>query len=95
MAILRLKEISDMTIEAREQKLIDLRAELARMRTMVNAGGAIENPTRIRQLRKTIAQILTVQNEQKIGVRKAAEHEKKPEKKKPAAKKETKEKPSK
>ncbi len=95
--IIRLKDISEMTVEARDQKLIDLRAELARIRTMVNAGGAVENPTRIRQLRRTIAQILTIQNEQKLGVRKAAEHEKKaekPAKKAAAPKKKTEEKTS-
>ncbi|MCW3984425.1 MAG: 50S ribosomal protein L29 [Candidatus Bathyarchaeota archaeon] len=69
--IMRMKEIEALSPEAREQRLIDLRVELARIRTMVNAGGAVENPTRIRQLRKTIAQILTVQNEQALGLRKA------------------------
>ena len=71
--IMRMKEIQALTPEAREQRLIDLRVELARIRTMVNAGGAVENPTRIRHLRKTIAQILTVQNEQALGLRKAPE----------------------
>jgi large subunit ribosomal protein L29 len=75
--IMRIKEIAEMTPEAREQRLIDLRVELARIRTMVNAGGAVENPTRIRQLRKTIAQILTVQSEQQLGLRKAVVAEKK------------------
>ncbi len=88
-----MKEIEAMTPEAREQRLIDLRVELARIRTMVNAGGAVENPTRIRHLRKTIARILTVENEQKIGRRKAPEPEKKEEKpaKKAKPKKEAKE----
>ncbi len=83
--IMRIKEINDMTPEAREQRLIDLRVELARIRTMVNAGGAVENPTRIRHLRKAIAKILTIQNEQALGLRKAPEA---PEKKeaKPAKK---------
>lgn len=80
MPIMRMKEIAALTPEAREQRLIDLRAELTRIRTMVHAGGAVENPTRIRQLRKTIAQILTVENEQKLGIRKAPESEKKEEK---------------
>jgi len=95
MAIMRVKEIADMSADAREQKLVDLRAELARIRTMINAGGAIEDPTRIRLLRKTIAQILTIQNENKLGIRKVAqEPEKKAEKpvKKPKAKKTAKEK---
>jgi large subunit ribosomal protein L29 len=69
--IMRMKEIAEMTPEAREQRLVDLRVELARIRTMVNAGGAVENPTRIRQIRKAIAKILTVQNEQSLGLRKA------------------------
>ena len=70
MAILRLKEIVAMSSEDRADKLIDLRAELARIKTMVKAGGAVENPTRVRELRKTIAQILTIENEIKLGIRK-------------------------
>ncbi|MCW4001103.1 MAG: 50S ribosomal protein L29 [Candidatus Bathyarchaeota archaeon] len=90
---MRMKDIAALSPEDRAQRLIDLRVELARIRTMVNAGGAVENPTRIHQLRKTIAQILTVENEQKLGKRKAPEASKeKP--KKAAAKKESKEKAS-
>ena len=44
---------------------------------MVNAGGAVENPTRIRELRRTIAKILTIQNEKEIGIGKAAEPKRK------------------
>ena len=98
MAIIRLKEIQAMSSEDREKKLLDLRAELARIKTMVKAGGAVENPTKVREIRKTIAQILTVENESKLGIRKGAVEEeekpkKKPEKpaKKPKAKKDTEE----
>jgi large subunit ribosomal protein L29 len=73
MPILRTKEINNMSSEDRAQKLSELRAELARLRTMVRAGGAVENPARIRGLRKTIAQILTIENESKLGLRSAAE----------------------
>ena len=76
MPIMRMKEIAELSAENRIQKLIDLRAELTRLRTLVRAGGAVENPTRIRLLRKTIAQILTVENEQKIGLRKVPESKK-------------------
>ena len=72
MARMRIKEIVDMSSEDRANKLVELRAELARIRTMINAGGAVENPTRVRELRKTIAQILTIENENKLGIRKAA-----------------------
>jgi large subunit ribosomal protein L29 len=101
MAIIRLKEIVAMSSEDRAKKIIDLRVELARMRTMINAGGAIENPTRVRELRKTIAQILTVQNESKLGIRQVAGEPKEKSKKKAdssskktKAKKESKEKTS-
>ena len=82
MAIMRIKQIVSMSSEDRAAKLVDLRAELARIRTMINAGGAVENPTRVRELRKTIAQILTVENEKKLGIRQVVvEAEEKPKKK--------------
>jgi large subunit ribosomal protein L29 len=85
MPIYRLKEISGMSTEDRTQKLGELRAELSRMRTMIHAGGAIENPTRVRELRKTIAQILTIENEYSKGIRKSNTKETKAEPKKTKA----------
>ena len=73
MPILRLKDINSMSSEERAKKLSELRAELARLKTMVRAGGAVENPARIRELRKTIAKILTIENEDKLGLRKKEE----------------------
>jgi large subunit ribosomal protein L29 len=68
MPIMRVKEIRDMPSEERMKRLNELRTELLRLKTMVKAGGAIENPARIRVLRKTIAQILTIEHEQKLGI---------------------------
>jgi len=65
MPIMRLKEIRGMSSEDRTKKLSELKTELSRLKTMISAGGAVENPARIRALRKTIAQILTVENERK------------------------------
>ena len=70
MPILRLKEIRGMSTEDRNKKLSEHRAELARLKTMVRAGGAVENPAMIRELRKTIAKILTVENEDRLELRK-------------------------
>ena len=60
-----MKEIRSMSPEEREQKLVELKAELARVLTMVKAGGSLENTMRIRELKRTIARILTVQNEER------------------------------
>ena len=87
MPIMRLKEIKGMSSEDRSKKLSELRAEMARLRTMVRAGGAVENPARIRELRKTIAKILTIEHEDKLGLRKTEE---KPKKKRGKKEKKTK-----
>jgi large subunit ribosomal protein L29 len=54
-----------MPSEKRQEKVNEFRTELARLKTMIAAGGAIDNPTRVRELRKTIARILTIEAEEK------------------------------
>ena len=63
MPIVRMSELRSMSPAERVGKLTELRVELTRARTMVKAGGAVENPSRIREIRKAIARILTVENE--------------------------------
>jgi large subunit ribosomal protein L29 len=60
---LRKREIRQQLPEEREKKLAELRTELVKLRTTVKAGGNIENVGRIRELKKTIARILTISNE--------------------------------
>lgn len=67
MPIIRMKDIRAMSPEDREKRIAELRTELMRLRTMVKAGGAPENPSQIREIRRTIARILTVENEEKRG----------------------------
>ena len=64
MPIARMAEIREMSGDERKRRLSELRTELVRMRTMVKAGGAVENPSRIREIKRTIARILTVMNEE-------------------------------
>jgi len=64
MPILRLKDIRAMSSKDRKKKLTELRTELMRLKTMIKAGGSVENPARIRELRKAIARLLTIENEQ-------------------------------
>jgi large subunit ribosomal protein L29 len=82
MPILRIKEIRDMSSENRTGKLHEFRTELLRLKTMIGAGGTVENPARVKALRKAIAKILTVEHEEKRGIRKA-EPKKEPKKKEP------------
>lgn len=68
MPIVRMKDIRGMSPEERRRRMEEIRTELRRLKTMVEAGGAVENPSRIRELRKAIARILTVESEGKVGV---------------------------
>ena len=63
MAILRPSEIRDMNVEEMRSKLREIRTELARARATVAAGGSLDNPARIRELRRTIARVLTIMKE--------------------------------
>ncbi|HDI12851.1 MAG: 50S ribosomal protein L29 [Hadesarchaea archaeon] len=63
MAILRAEEIRGMSREEMVEKLKELRGELARARATAAAGGSLENPAKIRELKRAIARILTVMKE--------------------------------
>ena len=96
MPILRTKEIREMTQENRQKRLDEMQTELMRLKTMVKAGGAIENPARVRELRKTIARILTIDTEPTpVKKQEKKEKEKPKPKKKPKKEEKTKEKTTK
>lgn len=85
MPIVRIKEIRDMSPDERSKRHRELQTELIRLRTMIRAGGTIENPARIKELRKAVAKILTIDQEEKLGIRKPKK--KTAEKSKPERKK--------
>jgi len=65
MAIFKIDEIRNMSEEEIAEELRKLESDLVRERGIVVAGGAPEKPGRIRDIRKTIARIKTVQRERK------------------------------
>ena len=69
MPFIRLKEIREMSKEKRIDKLNELRGELSRLRAMIKVGGSIENSSRVREIKRAIARILTVENEERIKVK--------------------------
>ncbi len=66
MPILRIQEIREMSSEERTRRLEELRTELSKLKTMIKAGGSVENPGRVKGLRKAIARIITVVNEEEL-----------------------------
>lgn len=64
MPIIRLEEIREMTPEQKKVKLGEIKTELSKMRTLIKAGGSVENPGRVKALKKVVARIETVINEE-------------------------------
>jgi large subunit ribosomal protein L29 len=64
MTILYPEEIRDMTTAEREAELEDLETELLNENAVKAAGAAPENAGRIKELRKAVARIKTIQREE-------------------------------
>ena len=62
---MKVKDIRDMSAGELNQKLASLKEELFNLRFQL-ATGQLENPMRIKEVKKTIARIKTVQREQEI-----------------------------
>jgi large subunit ribosomal protein L29 len=65
MDILTAEKVREMDERERERALIDLREELMMLYSMQTGGGVSDNPAKAKLLRKQIARILTVMNEEK------------------------------
>ncbi len=61
MAIFRAREVHQFSDVELQENLQKLRMELLQKYGKVSAGGAAENPGRIREIRRTIARMLTEQ----------------------------------
>lgn len=48
----------------REAKRRELQVELSKLRALIKAGGSLENPSRVKEIRKAIARIMTIQSEE-------------------------------
>ncbi|TFG21096.1 MAG: 50S ribosomal protein L29 [Promethearchaeota archaeon] len=55
----------------REKKLEDLLDELLLLKSKNSMGGAIDNPSRISTLKRTIARIKTIENEDLLGIKRS------------------------
>ncbi len=67
MPVLRKREMNQLLPEEKRKRVTELRAELAQLRTSVKSGGTVDNPARIRELRRTIARLLTALNQTSAG----------------------------
>lgn len=66
MKVREFKDIRKNSAEDLEARLLDLKKELFNLRFQLSTG-QLENPTRIKEVKRSIAQIKTVLREQEIG----------------------------
>jgi large subunit ribosomal protein L29 len=63
MAILKMEEIREMSVEELQEKIEELKLELSKERAQVEIGGVPENAGKMNEIKKTIARIKTVLSE--------------------------------
>lgn len=68
--MMKVKEIRDMSVNELDQKLVGLKDELFNLRFQ-HATGQLENPMRIKEVKKSIARIKTIQREREIKAKQA------------------------
>lgn len=63
MAIIRLKQLREMSKQDLQNKLIDLKKELMKVKSQISKGTLPENPGRTKEIRRTIARINQISKE--------------------------------
>ena len=62
---MKVKELKEMTMEELDQQLSEIKKEQFNLK-LQHVSGQLENPARIKELRRSVACIKTIQNENKV-----------------------------
>ncbi|MBQ6758129.1 MAG: 50S ribosomal protein L29 [Selenomonadaceae bacterium] len=65
---MKVNEIRDMTPDEQAEKIKSLKEELFNLRFQ-HATGQLENPMRLREVKRSIAQVKTIQRERELNIR--------------------------
>ncbi|MBQ3337845.1 MAG: 50S ribosomal protein L29 [Selenomonadaceae bacterium] len=65
---MKVNEIRDMSADEQTEKLKSLKEELFNLRFQ-HATGQLENPMRLREVKRSIAQVKTIQRERELKIR--------------------------
>ncbi|MCF7817938.1 MAG: 50S ribosomal protein L29 [Kiritimatiellales bacterium] len=63
---MKVKELKEMTMEELDQQLADIKKEQFNLQ-LQHVSGQLENPARVKELRRTVARIKTIQNQKVEG----------------------------
>ena len=73
---MKVEEVRGLSEKEREEKIVDINQEIFNLRLQL-ATGKIENPSRLRFLRRDIARLKTIQNETQASEKNSAKQENK------------------
>ena len=62
---MKVKELKELTMEELDQQLEEIRKEQFNLK-LQQVSGQLENPARIKELRRSVARIQTIQNAKKV-----------------------------
>ncbi len=62
----KVKDFKEMTMEELDQQLLDIKKEQFNLQ-LQQVSGQLENPARVKELRRTVARIKTIQNQKVEG----------------------------
>ena len=62
---MKVKELNEMTVEELDSQLEEIKKEQFNLK-LQQVSGQLENPARIKELRRTVARIQTIQNQKKV-----------------------------
>ena len=65
---MKVNEIRDMSPDEQAEKIKSLKEELFNLRFQ-HATGQLENPMRLREVKRSIAQVKTIQRERELNIR--------------------------
>ena len=76
---MKLKDIRNLEMNSFDEKISEMKKDLVKINAQVAIGTALKNPGQARQIKKTIARMLTIQNEPKKMEDNKKSRNKKPE----------------
>ncbi len=62
---MKVKELKEMTVEELDSQMEEIKKEQFNLK-LQQVSGQLENPARIKELRRTVARIRTIQNQKKV-----------------------------
>ena len=63
-----MKDLRKLSKIERDKKLEDLSDELLLLKSKNSMGGSVDNPSRIKIVKKVIAQLKTIENEERLNI---------------------------